>query len=568
MAIPFTLDILSGPDAKKQGEVDIWRLVEGTDAESGAYVLPERQRVSILDKTGAFTVLDLDANVTYLFDIRRVGNKSIGAGVRAKTMPASGAAKFSTTPDVTPIYPSAGILGDALVTGLANNSDSDFRAKLEELFALSEGGTLADGALALLLGNPASESSALVDAKIGAAVEDPGPARDGIDARADGRVLAGVSDRTTPVYAALLSGILAGQVNLASYANLAVGGDWSPALTQALADANIGDGRYRKILVPNLGATYQFTSGFTLPSFQIIEGLGKPKLSWSTAADGITALTLGGAAELRSLSLTGASKTGTQIAVKFNGSHQKVRDCRIDLWGTALDFVNNNTYITTVESCQVQDCGLGVDMRNGSVTNSGEKMAFVDTTFGTCAKIFHLSSSVIDSFWDRCSFDYSTDFGELSNGQHYFTNCHFETNSTTTTQGYLFRKTNGATVRFIGTRIGMQGISLIVDRATEGTSGSISYANCRAAFTTTAAVYTSRDSEQQVVINAGTATTTLDSPFISRTVLGSVQMAFHSGNPARAIALPTVDFAASSTLGTVTLAANAPSNTVVQVRFG
>lgn len=371
---------------------------------------------------------------------------------------------------------------------------------------------------------------------------------------------------------AAVNGLGTGRISLLSYDSLKVavsgGFDWAAAMTQAVADANTRGVRY--IEIPNLGVDYKFSTAWpTLPTGIEIVGLGRPVLDFFTAGN-ITAITLGNDCRLRNVYIKGAGIASTAIAVSFNGHYIKVYDTWVENFGTGLYFVNSNTYIDTVHGSHIRACGVAVDARTASVTNSGEKFVLQDTVLADSTSLVKAGSSTLDMYFDNCSLDYSASFGTFDNGQYHFTNCHFETNNTTTTQGYLLQKINGASMNFTDCRFGMTGIPLVIDSATEGTSGTATYRGCFANFTPSAggASIVVR-SEHQFFLASGATTGTFDSPFISRTVLAAVSIGFHSNNPARAITGPTVTSSgAGSTLITVTYGAALAANTVAIVRFG
>lgn len=363
-----------------------------------------------------------------------------------------------------------------------------------------------------------------------------------------------------------------GQVNLAYYDNLktSLGGghfDWSAAMAQALTDAAAGN--IKRVVIPDLGSPYYFTSGWpSLPNGFHVDGYGKPTLDFSGAGN-VSAITLTTNCRAERLHIIGNGQNSTaSIGLDFNGNYINAVDIDVEQFGTGWYGVHNNTYITECDKCHFYNCGLVVDARIGSVTNSGEMLKFRGGVMANSNVIFQGNGSTNHVVFEGVSLDYSTDFGQFDNGYYFFTDCHLETNSVTTTQGYLFRKINGANVRFENTRIDMSGIHLIIDRATEGTSGFIEYSGCTAFFTPTAggsAIV--RGSEYQIFVASGGTTTTFDSPFISRTVVSSVAMGLHSGNGALAILPPAISFASSSTLATATYASAVPSNAVAILRF-
>lgn len=364
------------------------------------------------------------------------------------------------------------------------------------------------------------------------------------------------------------AGVIArfGEVNLLGYRSLSSGGtDWSPAMTQALADAAAAG--YRRIVIPDTGVDYKFSAAITLPVGVELVGLGFPGLDFSPAGN-IKAITVQTNGRVASVYLKGNGKANTATGLNFSGDHVRADRIKVDSFGTGWTGINNNTYITTVSHGQITNCGIGIDCRlSGTGFTAGEKIRFEDCTIANCGQALQASGSFLDMYFEGCSIDYNTDVGQTDNGQYFFNNCHFETNSTTTTQGYLFKKINGATVKFHNIHFGMVGIPYVIDPATEGSSGSVIYKSCVANFTPFGSG-TSQivQSEFQAFTASGGTTTTFDVPFISRTVLASVSIALHSANPARSLTTPTVSF--TNTTGTVTYGSAVPSNTNCIVRFG
>lgn len=362
------------------------------------------------------------------------------------------------------------------------------------------------------------------------------------------------------------SGHLDLEVAYSSLATPVSGGfDWSAATAQMLTDGAAQG--VKRFVIPNQGTTYQFSSGFTVPQDAEVICLGKPTLDFTLLGNG-TGITLSKNAVLENAIINGSSSANTGKGVAFNGDFQFLRHCTVQNWGTLLDFVHNNTYITTVESCRFLNGGLVADLQLAGVTNSGERMMFRDCILSNSADLVKTSGSNTNVFFEGCSLDYPTNsMGVFNSGQVYFSNCHIETSSATSAQAYLFQKT-GCNLFFSNTEFFLAGINFVIDRTTEGTGGFVGYTGCRAWFKNTAGTNVNQDSEVQVFVAAGGTTATFDSPFISRTVIASVAMALHSGNAALAITPPAVSFAASSTLATLTYASTVPSNAVAIVRFG
>lgn len=126
-----TLNVAHGPDRPANGEMMmIYRLVKGDNGVNEVFPIHDRG----VPLTALGTVVTLEQDVEYVF------SSSITGRVHRKT-PATSTAFFGphgadpVLIDYTPIAPSPGILGDALVSGLVDNPGSDTRAAIIALAA-------------------------------------------------------------------------------------------------------------------------------------------------------------------------------------------------------------------------------------------------------------------------------------------------------------------------------------------------------------------------------------------------------------------------------------------------
>lgn len=347
-------------------------------------------------------------------------------------------------------------------------------------------------------------------------------------------------------------------VNLTSYAALSSSGtNWTPAIQQAFIDS-------RFVEIDHTGTTYPFATGFEVPEFGELRGRGKPTLTF--AGSGVTQRKH---SAMSNLILEGPGIGTATTGLNLSGDHQVTEKCIVRYFGTGWQGNNADTYITTARDCSFLWNGIAVDMWLDGTLTAGEKIMFDGCTFGNNNQLWHLRGSFLDTFFIGCSFDYNVDFGEFSNGQHHIIGGHIETNSTNTTQGYLFRKTNGAQVEFTGVRFGMSGIPYVIDRATEGTSGWVRYTNCPSnSLRTDTSVSFVSQSAIYVQLSGGARTTTIHTPFASRTCYPKIAASGMTATPGRAVAAPDVTFDAASTAVTVTLPVAMASNTGFLIDFG
>jgi hypothetical protein len=346
-------------------------------------------------------------------------------------------------------------------------------------------------------------------------------------------------------------------VNLSDYASLSAGGtNWTPAINAAFAAS-------RSVEIDYTGTNYPFATGFEIPEFAELRGRGKPTLTF--AANGITQRKH---SVLSNVICEGPGKATSTTGHNLSGDHMVTEKCIFRYFGTLWQGNNPDTYITTSRDCTYAWGAVAVDMwLDGSLT-AGEKILFDACTFANNDVLWHLQGSFLDTFWMGCSFDYNTDFGTISNGQHHFIGGHIETNATQTTQGFLFRKTNGAQVQFTGVRFGMVGVPYVVDRATEGTSGYVRYTNCPSnSLAVGGASFVSRSAIYQQLGN-GVKELTFHTPFASRTAYPSVALSGHTGNPVQALAAPLVTMNPANTEVTVSLPVAQASGVGVLVDFG
>lgn len=137
-----TVSVVLGSGADDQatsGKFRVRRVVEGDDGEM--LVLSDWK-----DYTLGVEPTEIEVEVGVVYESQEVeprGSTRYWVGPVAATA-------YKDLPDVIPIDPSPGILGDTLVTDLANNPDSDFRRTLADLFAASETGAPTDAQMALI----------------------------------------------------------------------------------------------------------------------------------------------------------------------------------------------------------------------------------------------------------------------------------------------------------------------------------------------------------------------------------------------------------------------------------
>jgi hypothetical protein len=123
---------------------------------------------------------------------------------------------------------------------------------------------------------------------------------------------------------------------------------------------------------------------------------------------------------------TGLSLTGHGITLV---------DVEVGGWNVGVDLCNSNTFIITMERCQITGCmvGLNVDIdrtyRAGSaVTNSGERVTLTNSVIANCGTGFLASANGCGLFFNRCSIDFTNIYGRISNAHVNFVQCHLENN--------------------------------------------------------------------------------------------------------------------------------------------
>lgn len=295
---------------------------------------------------------------------------------------------------------------------------------------------------------------------------------------------------------------------------------------------------------------------------------GATKLDLSANTLDISAFVLSSSSSVSGFEMIGPGKT-KMTAIEVNGSFSFIGFVDAHHFKTGWDATNENTYILTTYRSRFYQCGNCMDARlaEAGTTNSGEKFTFDDCVFADSDNIIQSSGSTLDMYIRGCSLDYSTNFGNLSNGQYYLVNNHLETDAARTPQGFLFNMSNGPQLKMNSCRIGQSGIPFVF--GVTGTSGSISVAQSRCNFRPTGSGSDALvNSEDQIFLAGGATTATFHNPFASRITLSSVTMGYHTNNPARELTTPQVSMAASSTLGTITFGAPVPANTVLLLRNG
>ncbi|MEM5366694.1 hypothetical protein V4C53_11705 [Paraburkholderia azotifigens] len=122
---------------------------------------------------------------------------------------------------------------------------------------------------------------------------------------------------------------------------------------------------------------------------------------------------------------TSASATGN---VRDTGGYGVV----ITGWGVALLYQTVNLYLVSWERCRFETNGTGLSIIQSGTgqKNSGERMSFVNCTFGGLTTCVSHNCDAIDLNFINCSFDY---FGTLlllgANSRYWagrFSNCHIE----------------------------------------------------------------------------------------------------------------------------------------------
>ena len=151
-----TLNMGSGADVPTvRGRVDIHRLTMG---DNGEMVISTNPTPALL--TYPFATIDLDQDTDYAFV--RV---SPAGPTDYKHIPAEATKDYSDLEDVIPVFPSAGILGDPLVSGLVEDLDSDTRAALVAMFSDPDG--VNDEFIAGKVDDDASATAVALDGKYG-----------------------------------------------------------------------------------------------------------------------------------------------------------------------------------------------------------------------------------------------------------------------------------------------------------------------------------------------------------------------------------------------------------------
>lgn len=254
---------------------------------------------------------------------------------------------------------------------------------------------------------------------------------------------------------------------------------------------------------------------------------------------------------VKDLNLIGPGKASSATGLRWTGRDVEVNDVQIRNFGTGLSAVSQTTYICAFNGGMIYDCGLGLDARlDGLGFTSGERLTFYDTTIAGCDLLMAGSFSALNVYFSQCSLDHPTGangFGDISeNAYFFFAQCHPETRHTDTPGSTLFQKRTGARLAFDQCRFDLYGTPdgpmyrLIIDPASEGTSGgSVRYNQTFAYFTPTGATsQVAAASEQSLFFAAGQSEVQFDSPFVSRTVIASAAIWFHSATPPAADCSP------------------------------
>ncbi|WP_455920095.1 glycosyl hydrolase family 28-related protein [Priestia megaterium] len=339
------------------------------------------------------------------------------------------------------------------------------------------------------------------------------------------------------------------------------------------------------ILVPD--GTYKLNGGLTpLKNGKRLIGLGKPTLDFSTAPDGITAVTIDTQrlpipAGIENLVIKGNSvsgQAGTSIGLNYTGSATHMKNVEIVYFGTGLYLSNTHMYINTFDRVWIHRCGKGVQFPDDTLTpginDCGENLRFVNCNISDNTIGFVGGLTTTDVHFYACSIDYNVRMSQVKHGAYNFYGGHVESNIATSLQGYLFDVLVGysPSFSFHGTTISAYGIKHLFNPDPAIRGFSLFYAVTGFANGSSDNADKGMKSQTRVLIPAGQTSVTVDH-FLSSSSLAmtSVKCYIPGGQIAdittEAIT-PTVKLTTGTNTLTITIPTTQSKTTFIMLQFG
>jgi len=338
-----------------------------------------------------------------------------------------------------------------------------------------------------------------------------------------------------------------------------------------------------KILVPY--GIYKLNGALAkLNNGKILAGIGgKPTLDFSTAPDGITAVTIDTQrlpipAGIENFVIKGASQTGTSKGLDYRGHSAHIKNVEIVYFGTGLYLSNSNMYITTWDQVWIHRCTKGIQFPDDSITaginDCGENLRFVNCNISDNTIGFVGGLTTTDVHFYGCSIDYNVRMSQVKHGAYNFYGGHIETSVSVSPQGYLFDVLVGfsPSFSFHGTTISAYGIKHLFNPDPAIRGFSLFYAVTGFANGSSDSVDKGMKSQTRVLIPAGQTSVTVDH-FLSSSQLSMVSAKCYiaGGQTADVSTLgivPSIKLTAGTNTITVTIPSAQTKTTFVMLSFG
>lgn len=142
----------------------------------------------------------------------------------------------------------------------------------------------------------------------------------------------------------------------------------------------------------------------------------------------------------------------TGIEVNFEGSNKQgnrisSNNVYVSNFNTGVNYKQNNTYADTWDKLSVAGCNRCLSIQYAS--NSGEKIAFLNSMIFNSDEAIYLNHSTADVYFYNCSIDYNkTAINMEGDTQAFFYGCHVEWSNTE--KPHIINNSNTGSINFFG----------------------------------------------------------------------------------------------------------------------
>ncbi|WP_375432485.1 hypothetical protein [uncultured Friedmanniella sp.] len=275
--------------------------------------------------------------------------------------------------------------------------------------------------------------------------------------------------------------------------------------------------------------------------------------------------------------------TTTSTGLRVSGYTLNFVDVHVSGFNWGVDFTNDNTYLVSFERSTIDGCmvAINIDLDNtwtggsGSVSNSGERMAFTDCVIANCDTVYWATGNGVGLFFTHTSMDFCTTWGRQRNAHVFFQGCHLESTYSGRNR-YLFDLDVNSRLYMVNCLfiLGTPGIYYAINPASAPWNlgwGIAHFTSCGVSYNPTPAAQgdgavSTGYSESLVPVPTGAAKVVVASFFVSKWNAMKVNVVAAGGPAADVTARISAISTANATV-TVTLSAPAPAGTWLEVQF-